>query len=52
VKRWNLFIPDDLIAEAKALADKKGVSVAEVVRIALTKYLEAVRRAKEAKHGA
>lgn len=48
--RRNLFLPDDLVAEAKKLAEKQGVPMAEVVRVALEKYLQAVRRADGAEN--
>lgn len=40
--RWNLFLSSKLLNDVKILAKKKGVSAAEVVRIALEKYLQAV----------
>lgn len=48
MKRWNLFLPEELIAQVKALADKKDVSAADVVRTACEKYLAALKRAEEA----
>jgi predicted transcriptional regulator len=42
MKRWNLFLDDDLLAKTKKLAEKKKVPAADVVRIALEKYLQAV----------
>ena len=52
LRRRNLFLPDSLMEEAKRLADRKGVTMAEIVRTALEKYLQAVKRAEEAKNHA
>jgi len=46
MKRWNLFLPPELIENYKKLAAKKGVSSAEMARIAMEKYLQAVEKAK------
>lgn len=46
VRRRNFYLPDELMAEAKSLADRKGVTMAAVVRTALEKYLAAVKRAE------
>ena len=48
-KRWNLFMPEDLLEQIKHLADRKNVPAADVVRIACEKYLAAVKRAEEAR---
>jgi hypothetical protein len=50
LRRRNLFLPDSLMDEAKRLADRKGVPMAEIVRTALEKYLQAVKRAEEARN--
>lgn len=50
MKRWNLFLPDELLAQTKKLAEKHNVAASDVVRTALEKYLAAVRRAEEAKN--
>jgi predicted DNA-binding protein len=42
MKRWNLFLDDELLEKTKKLAAKKRVPAADVVRIALEKYLQAV----------
>lgn len=42
MKRWNLFLDDELLEKTKKLAVKKKVAAADVVRIALEKYLQAV----------
>lgn len=49
MKRWNLFLPEELIEEIKELAKRKDVPAADVVRTACEKYLAAVKRAEEAK---
>ena len=48
-KRWNLFMPEELLEQIKTLADRKNVPAADVVRIACEKYLAAVKRAEEAR---
>jgi predicted DNA-binding protein len=50
--RWNLFLPPELLEQAKELAARKGVAASDVVRTALEKYLAAVKRAEEAKNAA
>jgi len=47
MKRWNLFLPPELIEKYKILATKKGVSSAEMARIAMEKYLQAVEKAQK-----
>jgi metal-responsive CopG/Arc/MetJ family transcriptional regulator len=48
MKRWNLFIPVNLLEKTQNLAKKRGVSSADVVRIALEKYLLAVEKQEKA----
>ena len=48
-KRWNLFLPPQLLADVKALAAKKNTTASEVVRTACEKYLAAVKKAEEAR---
>jgi metal-responsive CopG/Arc/MetJ family transcriptional regulator len=48
MKRWNLFIPVNLLEKTQNLAKKRGVSSADVVRIALEKYLVAVEKQEKA----
>ncbi len=50
--RRNFFIPDDLHQQAAELAARKGVKTADVIRTALEKYLQAVKRAEEAARAA
>lgn len=45
-RRRNFYLPEALMEETKALADRKGVTMATVVRTALEKYLAAVKRAE------
>lgn len=47
--RRNIFLPDTLYTEATRLAERKGVKTADVIRTALEKYLQAVKKADEAK---
>lgn len=51
-KRWNLFLPPELLEQIKSLADRKNVAAADVVRTACEKYLAAVRKAEEAARAA
>jgi predicted DNA-binding protein len=44
MKRWNLFLPLDLLEKTQKLAKKRGVSSADVVRIAVEKYHQAVEK--------
>ena len=46
MKRWNLFLPPELIEKYKKMATQKGVSSAEMARIAMEKYAQAVEKAK------
>ena len=48
MKRWNLFIPVNLLEKTQNLAKKRGVSSADVVRIALEKYLQALEKQEKA----
>lgn len=47
MKRWNLFLPPELIEKYKQMATKKGVSSAEMARIAMEKYAQAVEKAQK-----
>lgn len=51
MKRHNLYLPDQLVADAKKLAERHGIALADVVRAALEKYLQAVKRSMEARNG-
>lgn len=51
-KRWNLFMPEELLGQLKTLADRKGVTSSDLVRTACEKYLAAVKKAEEAKAAA
>ena len=44
MKRWNLFLPLDLLEKTQKLAKKRGVSSADVVRVAIEKYHQAVEK--------
>lgn len=46
MKRWNLYLPPELIEKYKILGKKRGVSAAEMARIAMEKYVQAVEKAK------
>ena len=48
MKRWNLFLPPELIEKYKKMALQKGVSSAEMARIAMEKYAQAMEKAKVA----
>lgn len=40
MKRTNIFLPEQLLAKLSALAEKTGLSVAEIVRRAIDEYLK------------
>jgi predicted DNA-binding protein len=44
MKRWNLFLPVNLLEKTQKLAKKRGVSSADVVRVAVEKYHQAVEK--------
>lgn len=46
MKRWNLYLPPELIEKYKILGTKRGVSASEMARIAMEKYAQAVEKAK------
>lgn len=48
MKRWNLFISEELLEKTQKLARKKGLSSADIVRISLEKYLQAVEKHEKA----
>lgn len=52
MRRRNMYLPEDLMDEVKALADRKGLTMTDVVRTALEKYLAAVKKAEAAKEAA
>ena len=52
MKRWNVFLPIDLLDRIKDLAKKNDVCAADVVRVACEKYLAAVKKAEMAALGA
>lgn len=45
-------MPEEMLGQLKALADRKGVTSADVVRTACEKYLAAVKKAEEARANA
>lgn len=47
MKRWTLFMPDDLLNEIKEVAKAHNITASKLTRIACTKYLAAVKRAAE-----
>ena len=55
MRRRNFHFPEPLMAEVKALADRKNIAMADVIRTAIEKYLAAIKKAeaaaKEAAHG-
>jgi hypothetical protein len=48
MKRWNLFLHEQTLEKTQKLAKRKGISTADVVRIALEKYLQAVEKHEKA----
>jgi hypothetical protein len=47
MKRWNLYLPEELIEKYRVLAAQKGVSSAEMARIAMEKYYQALEKAQK-----
>jgi len=43
-KRTQLYFPEELLQKVKEEAEKEGVSMAEVVRVAVMEYLERKKR--------
>jgi predicted DNA-binding protein len=48
MKRWNMFISEELLQKTQKFAKKKGLSTADIVRISLEKYLQAVEKHEKA----
>jgi predicted DNA-binding protein len=48
MKRWNLFLPVELLEKTQKLAKKRGVSSADIVRISLEKYHQAIEKHEKA----
>ena len=46
MRRRNLFIPDPLMDRVQKLAERKNVHMADIIRTAIQKYLDAVDRAE------
>jgi predicted transcriptional regulator len=47
MKRHNLFLPDDLVAKYRQFAEKREISMAEMIRLALEKYAQALEKAQK-----
>lgn len=47
--RWNLFLDEHLLEQARELAHRKHLATSEIVRTALEKYLAAVQKAEAAR---
>lgn len=52
MRRRNFYLPDELMEGVKKIAEKRGVSMTEILKTALEAYLRAVSKAQEAKNGA
>jgi hypothetical protein len=46
MKRWNMFLPAELLEEIKKMAEKRDISASDMMRIACEKYLAAVKKAE------
>ena len=46
MRRRNLYIPDPLMERVQKLATRKNVHMADIIRTAMEKYLDAVDRAE------
>lgn len=40
MKRTNFFFPVDLLRKIKSIADREGMSVSEVIRASMRRYIE------------
>lgn len=49
LKRWNLFMPPELLEKTQKIAKKQHISASDVVRKALITYIAAVEKAELAK---
>jgi predicted DNA-binding protein len=49
MRRRNLFLPDELMDQVSELAKKRKVPMAEIIRVAIERYLAAVKKAEELK---
>lgn len=48
MRRRNLFLPDELMDQVGELAKKRGRPMAEIIRVAIERYLAAVKKAEQA----
>jgi hypothetical protein len=51
MKRHNIFLAETDFARAQLVANKRGITASELIRVALTKYLDALERAQAAAKG-
>lgn len=47
MKRHNLFLPPELVEKYRAFAVKRDISMAEMIRLALEKYAQAMEKAQK-----
>jgi predicted DNA binding CopG/RHH family protein len=47
MKRHNLFLPEELVEKYRVYAQKRGIPMAEMIRIALEKYSQALEKAQQ-----
>jgi hypothetical protein len=47
MKRHNLFLPDELVAKYRQFAEKRQIPMAEMIRLALEKYAQAMEKAQK-----
>jgi hypothetical protein len=50
-RRWNMLFQPELFDKVQALAHRRGVSVSEIIRLALVSLIKAVEKADAAKKG-
>lgn len=48
MKRFNYFLPEQVVARLAVIAELRGVSVSEMVRTALQQYLDSLLVARAA----
>ncbi len=51
-RRWNMVFQPDLFSKVQALAKRRGVTVSEIIRIALVGLIKAVEKSDADKKAA
>lgn len=48
MKRWNVFLPEELLSELRKIAQSRGVAVSDLVREALERLVNEANHGKSA----